>query len=77
MRVSRIGTELVVPLPAEFVAEQDIHVGDEVTVAAVRPAPFVRRPKAEIAAMLEKLRPLRGLIPADYKFDREEANERR
>ena len=76
MRVEKIGNELVVRLPTEFVEARQVREGDEVFVT-----PAVSRPtaksKEEIQAALARIRAMGPLIPADFKFDREEANERR
>lgn len=76
MRVEKIGDELVVRLPAEFVEARQVREGDEVLVTpAVSRAPA--KSKEEIRAALARIRAMGPLIPADFKFDREEANERR
>ncbi len=78
MRVAKWGNSLAVRLPADVVETLGLKEGDELDFNA-DPAntyslALIRRlTKAEA---MEKLRSLRGLMPADYKFDRDEANER-
>ena len=78
MRVSKWGNSLAVRLPADVVETLELKEGDEVDFNAdpanTRSLALIRRlTKAEA---MEKLRSLRGMMPADYKFDRDEANER-
>lgn len=78
MRVSKWGNSLAVRLPAEVVETLGLKEGDEVDFKAdplntLSLALLRRMTKADA---MEKLRSLRGMMPADYKFDRDEANER-
>lgn len=78
MRVSKWGNSLAVRLPAEVVETLGLKEGDQVDFNA-DPAntyslALIRRMTKEEA--LAKLRSLRGLVPADFKFNRDEANER-
>ncbi len=76
MQVARWGEDLVVRLPADMVKALALKEGDEVKIE-VRPelgheaAPNMTRESA-----LQTFRDLRRPFPADFKFDREEANER-
>jgi antitoxin MazE len=89
MIVTKVGDSLYVTLPAEEVARLGLKEGDEVEVEVRRagePAPRKPSPDgsypplitdpAERKAAIERLRRFEGMMPADYKFDREEANER-
>ena len=74
MKVCKVGDGLAVLLPADVVERLGLTEGDEVVISRVEsPRP---RTKAEIEAMFEELSKFRGRLPADYKFDREEANSR-
>jgi antitoxin MazE len=75
MKVAKWGNSLAVRLPAADVARLGLVEGDEVDldIRLKREADLM----AQRRASLESLRELRGLIPADFKFDREEANARR
>lgn len=76
MRVSKWGNSLAVRLPNAVVEALELHEGDEIELHAVdrRDLDVVRRPTRE--ELIHELRKYRGLLPADFKFDREEANAR-
>jgi len=77
MQVSKWGNSLAVRLPRALVEALKLKEGDdiEITVAGARQFEVSRDRKREEA--LARLRKLRGLLPAGFKFDREEANARR
>lgn len=77
MRVCKIGDGLAVPLPADVVKALDLKEGDSVEVRTCDAAAVIVERKKSPAEMIKALRKYRGMIPADYKFDRDEANERR
>jgi len=76
MKVARWGNSLAIRLPAGLVEALNIKEGDdiEVDVAGKRQLDINRTPDAR--ELLARLRKYRGQIPADFKFDRLEANER-
>jgi antitoxin MazE len=76
MKVAKWGNSLAIRLPAALVEALDIKEGDdiEIDVAGKRRLDVGRKPDAR--ALLARLRKYRGQIPADFKFDRLEANER-
>jgi antitoxin MazE len=78
MQVSKWGNSLAIRLPAAVVEVLDLKEGDqlEVEVASARTL-RVHRSDASDRQALERLRKYRGSLPADFKFDRMEANERR
>lgn len=89
MLVSKIGDELAVRLSAEDVARLGLKEGDEVVVEIRRAGePALRKPDpdgsypplitdpAERKAAIERLRRFEGILPDDFKFDRDEANAR-
>lgn len=77
MQVSKWGNSLAIRLPAAVVEVLDLKVGDqvEVEVASTRTL-AVNRSDAGDRQALARLRKYRGSLPADFKFDRMEANER-
>jgi antitoxin MazE len=75
MRVARWGNSLAVRLPKALVDKMQLKEGDEVAVRALKGALGVDA-RPDVEEHLRALRKLRGTIPADFKFDREEANER-
>lgn len=74
MKVSRWGNSLAVRLPADLVRELGLREGDYVD--RDRLALYKVRPKMTREEALELMRKSRWELPADYKFDREEANAR-
>jgi antitoxin MazE len=77
MRVSKWGNSLAVRLPATVVDALGLKEGDqiEIQVAARRAFTIARAPSTR--ELLARLRKFRGRLPATFKFDRLEANERR
>lgn len=77
MQVSKWGNSLAVRLPAAVVEALTLKEGDEIEihVAGARAFEVRRRPGAR--ELLARLRKFRGRLPADFKFDRLEAHERR
>lgn len=76
MQVSKWGNSLAVRLPASVVEALDLKEGEnvEIHVAGARTLEIARKPDTK--QLLARLRRLRGRLPADFKFDRLEANER-
>jgi antitoxin MazE len=76
VQVAKWGNSLAVRLPAAVVEALSLKEGDEVEihVAGARVFEVKRRPGQR--ELLAKLRKLRGRLPADFKFDRLEANRR-
>jgi antitoxin MazE len=76
MQVSKWGNSLAIRLPASVVEALDLKEGDdiEVQIADARLLGVSRKPGRE--ELLKRLRAFRGRLPADFKFDREEANAR-
>jgi len=77
MQVSKWGNSLAVRLPAAVVDTLGLKEGDdiEIVVSGARNFEVTRVPG--LLDVLARLRKYRGRIPADFKFDRLEANERR
>lgn len=76
MQVARWGNSLAVRLPAAVVEALKLKEGDEIEihVADERAFTVARKPGRE--DLLKRLRAFRGRLPADFKFDRTEANAR-
>lgn len=76
MKVSKWGNSLAVRLPAAVVDALELKEGDEVElhVSDRRELGLARRPGRE--DLLRELRSYRGRLPADFKFERDEANAR-
>ncbi len=68
---------IAIRLPASVVEVLELKEGDdiEIHVAGARTFEIKKTPAAR--ELLARLRKYRGRLPADFKFDRIEANERR
>ncbi len=77
MQVSKWGNSLAVRLPKALVEELGLKEGDELDVVASRKGAIEVETKEERRRRaIENLASLNWTLPADYKFDRDEANER-
>ena len=76
VRVAKWGNSLAVRLPASVVDALELKEGDEIEihVADGREFGVSRKPGRE--ELVKRLRAFRGRLPADFKFDRDEANAR-
>lgn len=76
MLVAKWGNSLAIRLPAAVVAALKLKEGDdiEIHVADGRELGVALKPGRE--ELLKRLRAFRGRLPADFKFDRDEANAR-
>jgi len=76
MRVAKWGNSLAIRLPKDLVEALSLKAGDELEiVGASRERLAVSKDERRKQA-LERLASMRIELPADYKFNREEANER-
>ena len=80
MQIAKWGNSLAVRLPAALIRKLGLKPGDEVEVlpgtsAAGKTKLEVRR-KPSRRELIEGLRQYRWQLPDDYRFDREEANQR-
>ena len=76
MRVSKWGGSLAVRLPKALVARRGLRAGDELNIVDVIERTLVVQKEDRRKAALERLASLNWTLPPDYKFDRDEANER-
>lgn len=76
MRLAKWGNSLAVRLPAAVVEALDLKEGDDIQIDVADPRRFeiARAPLA--SERLARLRKFRGLMPADFRFDRLDANTR-
>ena len=76
MQVGKWGNSLAVRLPAAVVEALELKEGEEIEihVADARELAVARKPGRD--ELLKRLRTFRGRLPADFKFDREEASAR-
>jgi antitoxin MazE len=76
MQVAKWGNSLAIRLPAAVVEALKLKEGDEIEVHVAEARRFGIARKPGRGEMLKRLRAFRGRLPADFKFDRDEANAR-
>jgi antitoxin MazE len=76
MQVAKWGNSLAVRLPASVVDALNLKEGDEIEIQVADERTFGVARKPGRQEWLERLRSFRGRLPADFKFDRDEANAR-
>lgn len=76
MIVTKIGDSLGIRLSEEDVARLGLKEGDTVEVEVKRAILSPEAAQKRRDEALERLRSFRGTLPANFKFNREEANER-
>ena len=76
MQVAKWGNSLAVRLPAAVVEALTLKEGDEIEIHVAGARVFEIKTRPEARELLARLRKFRGRLPADFKFDRLEANER-
>lgn len=76
MHVAKWGNSLAVRLPAALVQALDLKEGEEIDLHAIDARTFEVSKKPGAKELLARLHQFRGRLPADFHFDRLEANER-
>ena len=77
MQVAKWGNSLAVRLPASVVEALDLKPGDHIDIHVRGDRSFAIGKAPGVHDLLAKIRKYRGRLPADFKFDRLGANERR
>ena len=78
MKIAKWGNSLAIRIPADVVTALGLKEGDDIELRNVGEGEIAIITEQERRAQLdERLRALRGSFPADFKFDREEANRRK
>lgn len=75
MQVSKWGNSLAVRLPATVVNALDLKEGDDIELHVVGVRDLEVQKTPDNMELLSRIRKFRGRLPADFKFDRLEANE--
>lgn len=75
MLVSKWGNSLAVRLPSAIVEVLELKEGDDIDIVVENARAFRVRRKPGKKDLLARLRKYRGKLPADFKFDRPDANE--
>ena len=76
MQVSKWGNSLAVRLPAAVVEALGLKEGDDIEIMIAGSQAFEVSKTPDATDILTRLRQFRGRLPAGFKFDRLEANER-
>ena len=76
MQVAKWGNSLAVRIPAAVVEALQLKEGDDIEIHLAGDRSFAIKRPASTSELLARLRAYRGRLPADFKFDRLEANER-
>ena len=75
MQVAKWGNSLAVRLPTRLVKSLGLKVGDTLDVKVLGDRELGLAKKPDLEQLLARVRKHRGRMPADYKFDRLEAND--
>ena len=76
MQVSKWGDSLAVRLPKALVEKMGLRAGDELNIVDIVERTLIVEKENRRRAALENIRSRKWTLPPDYKFDRDEANER-
>jgi antitoxin MazE len=76
MQVSKWGNSLAVRFPAGLVPALDLKEGEEIDLHLVGERSFEVVKKPSVTELLARLHQYRGRLPADFHFDRLQANQR-
>lgn len=76
MRVAKWGNSLAIRLPIAVVGALDLKAGDDVIITAGEPRALSVARTPDRDALMERLRAFSARLPADFVFDRDEANAR-
>ncbi len=76
VRVAKWGNSLAVRLPTAVVEALALKEGDEVEIVLAGEREFGIGRKPDREELIARLRAFRGRLPADFRFDRDEANAR-
>jgi antitoxin MazE len=76
MKVAKWGNSLAVRLPAAVVDALELKDGDDIVVRVLNAHELAVSRKPDRRELLDRLTAFRGRLPADWTFDRDEANAR-
>ncbi len=75
VKVAKWGNSLAIRIPKDVAEALDLQEGSEIEIVALKDSLGVAKSMTREEAV-RQLRTYRGLLPASYKFDRDEANAR-
>jgi antitoxin MazE len=76
MQLAKWGNSLAIRIPASVVEALELKEGDDIEVRVPSRRTFEIAKKPSRADRLMSLDKFRGVLPADFKFDRDDANAR-
>ena len=76
MKVAKWGNSLAIRLPAAVVEALGLKEGDEIDVRVSKDSALELASRPTLEEMVDGLKRFEGWLPADFKFDRDEAHER-
>ena len=76
MQVAKWGNSLAVRLPQAVVEVLGLKEGDSIEIHVANRRSFAIEKSPTSKQLLERLRKYRGRLPAGFRFNRSEANER-
>ena len=76
MQLSKWGNSYAIRLPRELVEKLQVELGDELVARMSGDGSLRIARKRTREEAIEDLKQFEGWLPADFKFDREEANAR-
>lgn len=76
MQVAKWGNSYAIRLPAAVVNALELSEGDDIEVTIRDRGSLEVSRKPDDQELMQRLRKFRGTIPNDFKFDRDDANDR-
>ena len=76
MKLAKWGNSLAVRIPKDVVEALDLKEGDDIALSPGANGAFIVDKAMTREEAIRSLRAFRGTMPADFKFDRDEANAR-
>jgi len=76
MQVSKWGNSLAIRLPAAVIEVLNLKEGDDIEILVADQRTFEIRKRPGKDELIMRLKKFRGTLPKDFRFDRDEANDR-
>ncbi len=77
MKLAKWGNSLAIRMPASVVEALELKEGEDIDLHVLAPREFgVAKKRTREEAVLKLREMLKGTLPPDFKFDRDEANRR-
>ena len=76
MQVAKWGNSLAVRLPKALVEKMGLKLGDEVSISSSNDRALEVTKADQRRAAVERMKAAAIILPADYRFDRDDANAR-